>query len=161
MVKAMAGTLPWAVVLVAAGIATWWLLSKDMAAGRWLLAALLIGHGVVHLLFAVPAPAATDSGPAWPFDTSQSWAVMRAGLDLGLVRVVGAGLVAITVGALAVAALATLGMVVPAASWQPAIALGAIASAATLILFFDVQLVLGLGIDAILLWVVLTRAWAA
>lgn len=161
MVKTMAGTLPWAVVLVVAGVAVWWLLSQDMAAGTWLLAALLLGHGLVHLLFAVPAPTASDGGGAWPFDTSQSWAVTRAGLDLGLVRVIGAVLIAVTVGAFAVAALATLGIVVPAESWQPAIALGAIASAATLILFFDVQLVLGLGIDAVLLWVVLTRAWAA
>ena len=45
MVKTMTGTLPWAVVVVAIGGAIWWLLSRDMAAGRWLLAALLIGHG--------------------------------------------------------------------------------------------------------------------
>ena len=46
MVKTMTGTLPGAVVLVVIGGAIWWLLSRDMAAGRWLLAALLIGHGV-------------------------------------------------------------------------------------------------------------------
>jgi hypothetical protein len=28
-----------------------------------------------------------------------------------------------------------------------------------LVLFFEPQLVLGLGIDAVLLWVVATRAW--
>jgi hypothetical protein len=161
MVKTMAGTLPWAVVLLVAGVAIWWLLSQDMAAGRWLLAALLIGHGVVHLLFAVPAPAATDGGAAWPFDMSQSWAVTRAGLDLGLARVIGAVLIAITVGAFVLAALATVGIVVPSGWWQPTIALGAIASAATLVLFFDPKLVLGLGMDAILLWVVATRAWVS
>jgi hypothetical protein len=161
MVKTMAGTLPWAVVLLVAGVAIWWLLSHDMAAGRWLLAALLIGHGVVHLLFAVPAPAATDGGAAWPFDMSQSWAVTRAGLDLGLARVIGAVLIAITVGAFVLAALATVGIVVPSGWWQPTIALGAIASAATLVLFFDPKLVLGLGMDAILLWVVATRAWVS
>jgi hypothetical protein len=159
MVKSMAGTLPWAVVLVAAGAAIWWLQSRDMAAGRWLLAALLLGHGLVHLLFAVPSPSAADAGTGWPFDSSQSWAVTRAGLDLGLVRVIGAVLVTITVGAFAVAALATVGIVVPSGWWQPAIALGAIASAATLILCFDPQLVLGLVVDAVLLWVVATRAW--
>jgi hypothetical protein len=161
MVKTMADTLPWAVVLLVAGVAIWWLLSQDMAAGRWLLAALLIGHGVVHLLFAVPAPAATDGGAAWPFDMSQSWAVTRAGLDLGLARVIGVVLIAITVGAFVLAALATVGIVVPSGWWQPTIALGAIASAATLVLFFDPQLVLGLGMDAVLLWVVATRAWVS
>jgi hypothetical protein len=159
MVKTMAGTLPWAAALLAAGVAIWWLLSQDMAAGWWLLAALLIGHGLVHLLFAVPGPPATDSEAAWPFDLRQSWAVTRAGLDLGLGRVIGAVLIAVTVGAFALAALATVGIIVPAGWWQPAIALGAIASAATLVLFFDPQLVLGLGVDAVLLWVVATGAW--
>ena len=37
MVKTMTGILPWAVVAVAIGVAIWWLLSRDMAAGRWLL----------------------------------------------------------------------------------------------------------------------------
>jgi hypothetical protein len=160
MVKAMAGTLPWAVVLAVAGVAIWWLLSQEMAAGRWLLAALLIGHGVVHVLFGVPAPSASDGGASWPFDTSQSWAVTRAGLDLVLVRAVGAVLIAVTVGAFALAALATVGIIVPSGWWQPTIALGAVASAATLVLFFDPQLVLGLGMDAVLLWVVATRGWA-
>jgi hypothetical protein len=161
MVKTMTGTLPWGVVLLAAGAAIWWLLSREMVAGRWLLAALLIGHGAVHLLFAVPAPSANDGGTAWPFDMSQSWAVTRAGLDLGLVRVIGAFLIAITVGAFALAALATVGIIVPSGWWQPTIALGALASAGTLILFFDPQLVLGLGMDAVLLWVVAAGAWVS
>jgi hypothetical protein len=156
MVKTMAGTVPWAVVLVLAGVAIWWLLSQDMAAGRWLLAVLLIGHGLVHVLFAVPVPAATDGGAAWPFHVSQSWAITRVGLDLGLVRVIGAVLIAITVAAFVLVALATVGVVIPSGWWQPTIALGAIASAATLVLFFDPQLVLGLGVDAVLLWVVAT-----
>ncbi len=159
MVKTMTGTLPWAVVVVAIGVAIWWLLSRDMAAGRWLLAALLIGHGVVHVFFAVPTPAASDGGAAWPFDMARSWAVTRAGLDLNLVRGVGAVLIAVTVGAFALAALSTVGLIVPSGWWQPTIALGAIASAAMLVLFFEPQLVLGLGIDAVLLWVVVTRAW--
>lgn len=159
MVKSMVSTLPWAVVLVVAGAAIWWLLSQKMAPGRWLLAALLIGHGVVHILFAVPAPSATDGGAAWPFDMAQSWAVTRAGLDLSLVRVIGSALIAVTVGAFALAALATVGIIVPTGWWQPMIALGAIASAATLVLCFEPQLVLGLGMDAVLLWMVVARAW--
>jgi hypothetical protein len=86
MVKTMAGILPWAVVLVAIGGAIWWLLSRDMSAGRWLLAALLVGHGVVHVLFAVPAPAATDGGAEWPFNMVRSWAITGAGLDLNVIR---------------------------------------------------------------------------
>jgi hypothetical protein len=161
MARTMATTLPWAVVLVVAGVAIWWLLSKDLAAGPWLLAALLLGHGLVHLLFAVPATPGADGGNAWPFEMARSWAVTRAGLELGLVRVIGAVLISVTVAAFALAALATVGVIVPSGWWQPAIALGAIASVATLVLFFDPQLVLGLGIDIVLLWLVATRAWAS
>jgi hypothetical protein len=157
--KTMNGLLPWALVRLAIGGAIWWALSRDMAAGRWLLAALLVGHGVVHVMFAVPTPAATDGGAAWPFDMARSWAVTRAGLDLDLVRGIGAILIAVTVGAFALAALSTVGLIVPSAWWQPTVALGAMASAATLVLFFQPQLGLGLGIDAVLLWVVATRAW--
>ncbi len=159
MVKTITGTLPWGVVLLAIGVAIWWLLSRDMAAGRWLLAALLIGHGVVHVFFAVPTPAASDGGAAWPFDMAESWVVTRAGLDLTLVRGIGVVLIAVTVGAFALAALSTVGLIVPSGWWQPTIAVGAVASAAMLVLFFEPQLVLGLGIDAVLLWVVVTRAW--
>ncbi len=159
MVKTITGTLPWAVVLLVIGVAIWWLLSRDMAAGRWLLAALLIGHGVVHVFFAVPTPAASDGGAGWPFDMAQSWAVTRAGLDLNLVRGIALVLIAVTVGAFALAAMSTVGLIVPSGWWQPTIALGAVASAAMLVLFFEPQLVLGLGIDSVLLWIVVTRAW--
>ncbi len=157
--KTIVGILPWALVVAALGIATWWLLSRDMAAGRWLLAALLIGHGVVHVMFAVPAPAATEGGPDWPFDMAGSWAINGAGLDLNVVRAVGLALIAVVVVGFALAALATVGIVVPSGWWQPTVAVAAIASAVLLVLCFEPQLVLGLGIDAVLLWVVVTNAW--
>lgn len=161
MVRTMAGTLPWAVVLVAAGGGTWWLLSREMAGGRWLLAALLVGHGLVHLLFAVPASAASEGGMgSWPFDVGRSWAVTGGQLDAGMVRLVATTLIAVTVAGFALAGLATLGIVVPSSWWMPIVTVAAITSMAVLIMCFDPQLVLGLGIDAILLWIAVTRAWA-
>jgi hypothetical protein len=160
MVKAIVGILPWAVVLVAIGAAIWWLLSRDMAAGRWLLAGLLIGHGVVHVMFAIPAPAATAGGSEWPFDMARSWVVTGAGLDLSMVRAVGLALIAVVVGAFGLAALSTAGIVVPSSLWPAISAVGAIASAVLLVLFLEPQLVLGLGIDAVLIGVVATRAWS-
>jgi hypothetical protein len=156
MVKTMAGILPWAVVLVLIGGAVSWLLSREMAAGRWLLAALLIGHGVVHVLFAVPAPAAPDGGAEWPFNMAQSWAITGAGLDANMVRIVG---VALIVVGFSLAALSTVGIIAPSGWWQPIVAVSAVTSAILLVLFFEPQLVLGLGIDAVLLWVVVARAW--
>jgi hypothetical protein len=157
-VKTIVGILPWALVVAGLGIAIWWLLSRDMAAGRWLLAALLIGHGVVHVMFAVPAPAATEGRPDWPFDMARSWAINGAGLDLTVVRAVGLALIAVVVLGFALAALATVGIVVPSGWWQPTVAVAAMASAVLLVLCLEPQLVLGLGIDAVLLWVVVTNA---
>jgi hypothetical protein len=157
--KTIVGIVPWAVVLAAFGGAIWWLLSRDMSAGRWLLAALLIGHGVVHVMFAAPAPAATEGGLDWPFDMGRSWAITGAGLDLNVVRAVGLALIAIVVGGFALAALSTVGVLVPPGWWPVVVPVSAVASAVLLVLFFEPQLVLGLGIDAVLLAVVATRAW--
>lgn len=157
--RTIVGIVPWAIVVAAIGGAVWWLLSRDLAAGRWLLAALLIGHGLSHLMFAVPSPAATGGGPDWPFDMSRSWAITGAGLDLNLVRAIGLALIAVVVGGFALAALSTVGVLVPSGWWQPAVAVSAVASAVVLVLFFEPQLVLGLGIDAVLVAVVATRSW--
>ena len=156
----LVGMLPWAVLLIAAGAGICWLLSKDIAAGKWLLAALIIGHGFIHVMFLVPAPPVAASGPQWPFHIAQSWPVTAAGLNLGLVRVVGAALIAVALVAFAAAALSTAGIVVPAGWWPGSAGVGAVASAIVLIAFFDPQLILGLGIDATLLSVVVARAWA-
>ncbi len=159
MVRTMAGILPWAVVLVVVGGAIWWLLSRDIAAGRWLLAALLIGHGVVHALFVVPVPAPTDGGPDWPFDMARSWAITGAGLDANMVRIIGVALITVVVVGFSLAALSTVGIIVPSGWWQPIVAASAVTSAVLLVLFFEPLLVLGLGIDAVLLWVVAARVW--
>lgn len=158
MVRTMAGTLPWVVVVAVAGGAIWWLLAREMTAGRWLLAALLLGHGLVHLLFVVPASAA-DGGTEWPFDLARSWLVTGVGLDASLVRAVAMGLIAIVVGGFALAALSTVGVVVPIDWWRPLVAVSAGASAAVLLLAFQPQLILGLGMDGVLLWVAVAGAW--
>ena len=160
MTKALVGILPWAVVLAAAGGGIWWLLSRDMAAGRWVLAALLIGHGLVHVMFVMPAQSATAAGPDWPFNLARSWALTDVKLDPNVIRVVGLALVAVVVAGFALAALSTLGILVPPGSWHVAVAVSALASAVLLVTFFDPQLVLGIGIDAGLLWIVAARAWA-
>jgi hypothetical protein len=159
MVRTMAGTLPWAVVAAAVAGAIWWLLARDVTAGRWVLAALLLGHGLVHLLFFVPA-AAADGGTEWPFDMERSWLVTDAGLDVTLVRMLGTALIVVVAGGFALAALSTVGVIVPADWWRPLVAVSAGTSAAVLLLFFQPQLVLGLGIDAVLLWVAITGVWA-
>jgi hypothetical protein len=155
----MGGVLPYAVVLAVLGGVTWWLLSRGIAAGPWLLAAVLIGHGAVHTMFAI-SPAATAGGPEWPFDMAKSWAVTGAGLDLNAVRAIGVALIVIVAGGFALAALSTVGLIVPAGWWQAAVGASAVTSVVILVLFFNPQLVLGIAIDAVQLWAVAARAWA-
>jgi hypothetical protein len=160
MTKALGGILPWAVVLAAAGGGTWWLLSRDAAAGRWVLAALLIGHSLIHVMFVMPAQSATAAGPDWPFNIARSWALTGVKLNPNVIHVVGMALVAVVVAGFALAALSTVGILVPPGLWQVTVAVSALASAAVLLVFFDLQLVLGIGVDAGLLWIVVARAWA-
>jgi hypothetical protein len=158
-VKAILGVLPYGVVLAVAGGAIWWLLSREMAAGKWLLAGVIVAHGLVHLLFFAPSPAATPDGPEWPFDIAGAWPVTSAGLDVNLVRTAALALVVVLIGAFSLAGLSTAGIAVPTGWWAPTVVVGAAVSAVVLVALFSPQLVLGLGIDAVLLWVVVANAW--
>ena len=55
---------------------------------------------------------------AWPFDLGRSWPVTRIGLDPGIVRAAGMALTAITIVTSLLAALATVGILVPADWWS-------------------------------------------
>ncbi len=158
--KTLLGILPWAVVLAVGGIAIWFLLDQEMAIGPWLLAGILVGHGLVHGLYFVPAPASGPDRPTWPFDLGRSWPVRSLGLDPGLVRAGSLVLFLVVVVAFTLAALATVGILVPTDLWGPLVTLGAVASLAMLALGFHPQLVLGVGIDIVLLVVVLGSLWS-
>jgi hypothetical protein len=156
--KAISSMLPWAAVLAVAGVMIGWMLVRDVTAGKWLLGGLLFAHGAVHLLFAVQEP--DGNGTGWPFDMTRSWMITGPGLSPGLVRSIGWALIVVTAAGLAVAALSTVGIVVPAGWWQPAVIGGASLSTIALVLFFDPQLALGVGINGVLLWMVATSWWA-
>lgn len=126
---------------------------------RVLVASVLLAHAAIHLAFIAPAPPATADGPAWPFTTNDSWLLQRLGLDPAAIRVVAGVLVAATLVALLIAALAALG-VVPAGLWVPALTVGAVASLGLLIAFFHPWLVLGIAIDVGLLLAGLVAGWA-
>jgi hypothetical protein len=163
MLKTITGLWPFVVVLAVIGIAIWWLLGREMALGRWLLGGFLFAHGWVHVMFVMPRPApaaATAGGPEWPFDMSRSWVVTAAGLDPSLVRLIGVVLVVVVAVGFLLAGLATAGILVPSGWWQALVVASAAASALLLALFLSPQLVLGVAIDAVLLWVVLAAVWA-
>lgn len=124
-----------------------------------LVAAFLAAHGLIHTSYMAPAPPAAPNRPEWPFAMDRSWLVTAFRLDPQLVTSFGTALVVMTTALLAGAALATGGWVVPGAWWPGLTAAGATASVLTLVLFFHPWLVLGLVIDAALLWGVLVAHW--
>ena len=108
---------PLALVALAVGAVTIWLLGGNPGLGSWVLAAILLGHGWVHLMFLFPRPAATPgssaAGPDWPFDLRDSWLITRAKVAVGVVTALGRLLVGITFVLSALAALATVGILDP------------------------------------------------
>jgi len=161
--RAILDLLPIGVGVALVAALAWFLLDRDIGAGKWLLAGLLLAHGWVHLMFVFPTPetaTATGGGLAYPFDMTRSWLATNAGLDAGLVRSVGIVVMVVTFVAFALAALATVGWLVPAGWWTGLIIGGAVASTLMLVLFFSPALLLGFAINAALWWLVLASVWS-
>jgi hypothetical protein len=161
--KTVTELLPLAIGVAVAGVVTWFLLGRNLAAGRWLLAGLLFAHGWVHLMFVFPQPEparATAGGTAWPFDMSRSWLISGAGLDVSLVRTVGIVLMAVVFVGFVLGALSTVGLLVPAGWWSGLVVGAAVGSFLLLALFFSPTLLLGLAIDLALVWLVMAGVWS-
>ena len=77
-------------------------------------------------------PLAAGLAVANPFDMAKSWLVMSVGLDVG----------------------------VPAGWWQPLVIGSTVASLLSLAAFLTPGLILGVAINAVLLWLVLASIWA-
>jgi hypothetical protein len=125
---------------------------------KLLFAGFLLAHGAIHGGFISPRPVAASGGPAWPFELTRSWVLSPLGIDPEMTRLVGTALVAATVAGFALAAVGTLGLL-PDGAWTPALAVGAVASLALLALYFHPWLVVGIGIDALLLWATVVARW--
>ena len=117
---------------------------------RIVLGVLLVAHGLVHLLWFAP----TDD-PGWPFRLDRTWLLPEA--TRGPAAVV---LVALVVGGFALLAVAVWGAPGLVSIWPVLAIAAALASLATLVLFFDRQLLWGVAIDVALIVVALWRpAW--
>ncbi len=158
--RTLPGLLPFAIGIAVTGLATWFLLKQNVALGRWLLAALLVAHGWVHVMFVFPRPTPSAGGSDWPFDLTRSWLVTGTGLDVGVLRTIGIALMAIVVVGFVIAALSIVGLLFPAGWWGGLLVVSAAASFLMLGLFFSPQLALGLAIDLALLWLVFGSGWS-
>lgn len=114
---------------------------------RVVLGLLLVAHGLVHLLWFAP-----NDDPAWPFRSDRSWLVPEA-----IRRPVAIGLVAVVVVGFTLVGLAVWGVPGLASIWPALVVGAALASLATLVLYFDRQLLVGVAIDVALIVVALWR----
>lgn len=161
--KAIVTLLPIGIGVALIGAVTWFLLDRNIGLGKWVLGALLFAHGWVHLMFVFPAPEAAPAsggGLAYPFDMGRSWLINGAGLDAGMVRTIGIAVMIVTFAAFVLAALATVGWLVPAGWWAGLVLGAAGASTVLVVLFFSPALLLGIGINAALWWLVLASVWS-
>jgi hypothetical protein len=126
---------------------------------KLVVAAFLLGHAAVHASFLAPRPAATAGGPQWPFDLAHSWVLSPLGLGADATRMLGTGLIAAVLAGYLVAGLAAVG-VLPDGVWTGAVVLGSVASIALLGVFFHPWLVVGVAIDAALIWLAIAWRWA-
>ena len=156
----LVGLWPFAAGIAVVGLVAWFLLKQNVGLGSWLLAALLVAHGWVHVMFVFPRPTPSEGGSEWPFDLTRSWLVSAARLDVNLVRVAGIALMSIVVVGFVLAAMSIVGLLVPAGWWAGMLVVGAAVSFVMLALFFSPQLVLGLAIDLALLWLVFGSGWS-
>ena len=123
-----------------------------------LAAGLLLGHGIIHTGFLAPRPRAAPGAPRWPFELGRSWLLSPMGMGPGMTRSIGIALVAAAIAGFGIAAVAALG-ILPASLSPAGVMVGAVASIATLGLYFHLWLVLGLVIDLLLLWAILVAGW--
>jgi hypothetical protein len=153
---------PLAVLVVVLAGLTWLLLVNDVLLGPWLLALLVFGHGWVHLMFVFPKPASPNAalgGSGYPFDFGRSWLIRRPGLDEGLVRLIGTGLMVVVFVLCLLAALSTVGVVVPTGWWPGLMTVAALSSTLLLLLFYSPALVLGFFNNVAMVVIVLSGTW--
>lgn len=162
MLKTIVGLAPFALGVAVFGGVIWFLLGRNIGLGKWLLAAFLMGHGFVQMMFLFPRPAtaaATAGGVEYPFDMARSWLITGVGLDPGAVRAIGVALVAAVAIGFVLAGLASVGLLIPSGWWQGLVVGSTVASLALMTVFFSPGLLIGFAIDAVLLWVALASVW--
>lgn len=123
---------------------------------RFVIAAFLVAHALIHASFLTPAPPPQADGPKWPFRLDKSWALSPVGVTPRTIRGVGALLVCLVLLALGTAA---FGLVIQQAWWRPITVAGVGLSALLLVLYMHPWLLLGPLIDAAIAAALLLAHW--
>ncbi len=121
--------------------------------------ALLVGvffivHGLIHILYAVPAP-----NQSWPFDLSQSWLLARLGLGERVLRGLGTVLLMAALAGFVLAGLGVFGIPLLKDVWRTVAAASSVVSFVLIGLFWHRSLIIGLLIDAAIFVALVWAAW--
>jgi hypothetical protein len=158
--KALVTLAPLALGLVIFAVVVGFLVQRQSAVGAWLFAAFLLGHGLVHIMFAAPPPSsASTPGAEFAFDVSRSWVVTGHLADVTVVRAIVIALVVVAVAGYGLAAMATVGLAVPSSAWPVLVVAATAASSGLMVVGLAPALVLGAAIDVVLFLVVVSSVW--
>jgi hypothetical protein len=122
-----------------------------------LFGAFLVGHALIHAGFVSPRPTAAG-GPPWPFALDHSWLLTPLGVAPQATQILGWALLLVMVAGYATAIAAMVGLV-GGPAFKVGIVVGSSASLAVLALFFHPWLVVGIALDAALLFAILAARW--
>lgn len=151
--------VPLAIAVAVLAAVIWFLVSRDIGAGRWLLAAFLLGHGWVHMMFVMARPPGATESDRGAFEMARSWLISGPGIDPGAIRAIGTVLVVMVTIGYVLAGLATVGVLVPVVWWPGLVVASTIGSLVVLGAFLAPTFLIGFAIDAALLALVLAAAW--
>lgn len=127
---------------------------------RYLLAMVLLAHGLVHGLWFVPAP--KDSGEKeWPFTLATSPVLTPMGVPGAVLGPLGTVLVVIVMMAFTLSSLGAFGIPGLVSAWDPITLFASVASIVVTILFWNPQFPTSLAIDAVLILTILGNWWPA
>lgn len=115
---------------------------------RVIVGLVLLAHGLVHLLYLIPTP----DDPKFPFTLRDSWLAPES-----VRRPLALALIAGTVAAFALLALAAWGVPGLSSVWPAIAILGSALSLAVLVTFWDAKLVFGTLLDVALIAVAAIR----
>jgi len=133
------------------------LIVERVAAALALFAAAHFSMGFIN-----SSPGGSGGSLLFPFSTSSASTWVFGSLDRGVAALlipVMIGLAGLAVLAFFLAFLATFGLWVPTDLWPRLVLIGAICSAAVLVLHPSIWIVIPLALDVVLLWVAWTEAW--
>ena len=115
---------------------------------------LLIAHGLVHILYSVPAP-----DEKWPFDLNHSWLLTRLGFGEGVLRRLGTVLWIAAMAGFVLGGLGIFGVPLLKDMWRPVVAASSTVSFLLIGLFWHRHFVFALLMDVGIFIAIVCVSW--